>query len=50
MSSVGNGLKSGKVDEAGINGLSQQVASVKGSASSLGAPITEHLPPGVSVP
>jgi hypothetical protein len=44
MSSLGNGFKSGKVDEAGINGVSSQVASVKGSAGSLGAPITEHAP------
>jgi hypothetical protein len=50
MSSLGGGLKSGKVDETSINGVSRQVASVKGSASSLGAPITERAPPSVGVP
>jgi hypothetical protein len=49
MSSLGNGLKSGKVDETSISGVSQQVASVKGSATSLGAPITERAPPTVGV-
>jgi hypothetical protein len=47
MSSLGSGLKSGKVDDTALKGVSQQVASVKGSASSLGAPITERAPPAV---
>jgi hypothetical protein len=50
MSSLGSGLKSGKVDDAALNGVSQQVASVKGSATSLGAPITERAPPPVALP
>jgi hypothetical protein len=50
MSSLGSGLKSGKVDETSLNGVSQQAASVKGSAASLGAPITERAPPSVGLP
>lgn len=50
LSSLGGGLKSGKLDEAGINGAAQNVASLKGSATKLGAPITETAPPSVGVP
>jgi hypothetical protein len=45
LASLGSGLKSGKLDESGINGAAQNVASVKGSATKLGAPITETVPP-----
>ena len=44
LSSLGSGLKSGKLDEAGINSTAQNIASVKGSATKLGAPITEQVP------
>jgi hypothetical protein len=47
LSALGAGLKSGKLDEAGINSAAQNVASVKGSATKLGAPITETVPPSV---
>jgi hypothetical protein len=50
MSSLGGGLKSGKVDDASINGAAQGVASFKGSATKAGAPITEHVPPLVGAP
>ena len=47
LSALGGGLKSGKLDEAGINGAASNVASFKGSATKLGAPITETVPPSV---
>jgi hypothetical protein len=47
MPSLGSGLKSGKLNESGINGAAQNVASLKGSATQLGAPITERVPPSV---
>ena len=45
FSSLGSSLKSGHLDEAGINGAAGNVASFKGSATKLGAPITETVPP-----
>jgi hypothetical protein len=50
LPSLGSGLKSGKLNESSINGTAQNVASFKGSATHLGAPITERVPPSVSVP
>jgi hypothetical protein len=50
LSSLGSGLKSGKLDEAGINSAAQNVASVKGSATKLGTPITERAPPSSALP
>jgi hypothetical protein len=50
LSSLGSGLKSGKLDEAGISGAAQNVASFKGSATKAGAPITEAVPPSVGAP
>jgi len=50
LPSLGSGLKSGQLNDASINGAAQNVASLKGSATSLGAPITEHVPPSVGVP
>ena len=47
---LGSGLKSGKLNDAGINGAAQNVASFKGSATRLGTPITERVPPSVGVP
>ena len=47
LSALGGGLKSGKLDEAGINGAASNVASFNGSATKLGAPITETVPPSV---
>jgi hypothetical protein len=47
LSSLGSGLKSGKLDEAGINSTAQNVASLKGSATKLGAPVTEQVPASV---
>ena len=47
LSSLGSGLKSGKLDEAGISSTAQNVASLKGSATKLGAPITEQVPASV---
>jgi hypothetical protein len=50
LSALGSRLKSGTLDEAGINSAAQNVASVKGSATKLGAPITERVPPSVGAP
>jgi hypothetical protein len=50
LPSLGSGLKSGKLNDAGINGAAQNVASFKGSATRLGTPITERVPPSVGVP
>jgi hypothetical protein len=47
LSSLGASLKSGHLDQAGINGAAQNVASFKGSSTKLGAPITETVPPSV---
>ena len=45
LSALGASLKSGHLDQAGINGAAQNVASFKGSSTKLGAPITETVPP-----
>ncbi len=50
LPSLGSGLKSGKLNESSINGAAQNVASFKGSATQVGVPITERVPPSVSVP
>ena len=47
LSALGAGLKPGKLYEAGINGAASNVSSFKGSATKLGAPITETVPPSV---
>jgi hypothetical protein len=47
LPSLGSGLKSGKLDSGGISSTATNVASLKGSSTKLGAPITEHVPPSV---
>jgi hypothetical protein len=44
---LGSGLKSGKLDSSGISTTATNVASLKGSSTKLGAPITEHVPPSI---
>ena len=44
---LGSGLKSGKLDSNGIASTATNVASLKGSATKLGAPITERVPPSI---
>jgi len=50
LPSMGCGLKSGQLNEAGINSAAQDISSLKGTATQLGAPITERVPPSVGVP
>jgi hypothetical protein len=47
LPSLGSGLKSGKLDSGGINSTATNVASLKGSATKLGAPITERVPASI---
>ncbi len=47
LPSLGSGLKSGKLDSNSISSTATNVASLKGSATKLGAPITEHVPPSI---
>jgi hypothetical protein len=47
LPSLGSGLKSGQLNSTGIASTAQNVASFKGSATKLGAPITEHVPPSI---
>jgi hypothetical protein len=47
MPVLGSGLKSGKLDSSGISATATNVASLKGSSTKLGAPITETVPPSV---
>jgi hypothetical protein len=44
---LGSGLKSGKLDSNGIAGTATNVASLKGSATKLGSPITERVPASI---
>jgi hypothetical protein len=44
---LGSGLKAGKLDSNGISSTATNVASLKGSATKLGAPITEKVPPSI---
>jgi hypothetical protein len=44
---LGSGLKSGKLDSNGISTTATNVASLKGSSTKLGAPITERVPPSI---
>jgi hypothetical protein len=44
---LGSGLKSGNLDSNGISSAATNVASLKGSATKLGAPITEKVPPSI---
>jgi hypothetical protein len=44
---LGSGLKSGKLDSNGIASTATNVASLKGSSTKLGAPITERVPPSI---
>jgi hypothetical protein len=44
---LGSGLKSGKLDSNGISTTATNVASLKGSSTKLGAPITETVPPSI---
>jgi len=50
LSALGGQLKAGKLNEAGINDAAGNVASVKGSATKLGAPITETVPSSTPSP
>jgi hypothetical protein len=47
LPSLGSGLKSGHLNSAGIASTAQNVASFKGSATKLGAPISETVPPTI---
>jgi hypothetical protein len=47
LPSLGSGLKSGQLNSTGIASTAQNVASFKGSATKLGAPITERVPPSI---
>jgi hypothetical protein len=47
LPSLGSGLKSGKLDGGGIDSTATNVASLKGSATKAGAPITEHVPASI---
>jgi hypothetical protein len=47
LPSLGSGLKSGQLNSTGIATTAQNVASFKGSATKLGAPITERVPPSI---
>jgi hypothetical protein len=44
---LGSGLKAGKLDSNGISTTATNVASLKGSATKLGAPITEKVPASI---
>ena len=44
---LGSGLKAGKLDSSGISTTATNVASLKGSSTKLGAPITEHVPASI---
>lgn len=44
---LGSGLKAGKLDGNGISTTATNVASLKGSSTKLGAPITEHVPASI---
>jgi hypothetical protein len=44
---LGSGLKSGNLDGNGISSAATNVASLKGSATKLGSPITERVPPSI---
>ena len=44
---LGSGLKSGKLDSNGISTTATNVASLKGSATKLGSPITERVPTSI---
>jgi hypothetical protein len=44
---LGSGLKAGKLDSNGISTTATNVASLKGSSTKLGAPITEQVPPSI---
>jgi hypothetical protein len=41
---LGSGIKSGQVSESDVNGLSDQISSVKQQSASAGQPITEQTP------
>jgi hypothetical protein len=47
MPGLGSGLKSGKLDSTGISTTATNVASLKGSATKLGSPISETVPPSI---
>jgi len=47
LPSLGSGLKSGKLNGGSISSTATNVASLKGSSTKLGAPITEHVPPSI---
>ena len=47
MPVLGSGLKSGKLDSNGISTTATNVASLKGSATKLGAPITDQVPASI---
>jgi hypothetical protein len=47
MPGLGSGLKSGKLDSNGISTTATNVASLKGSSTKLGSPITEHVPASI---
>jgi hypothetical protein len=47
MPGLGSGLKSGKLDSNGISATATNVASLKGSSTKLGAPITETVPASI---
>jgi len=44
---LGSGLKSGNLDSNGISTTATNVASLKGSATKLGSPITERVPASI---
>jgi hypothetical protein len=44
---LGSGLKAGKLDSNGISSTATNVASLKGSATKLGAPISEKVPASI---
>jgi hypothetical protein len=44
---LGSGLKAGKLDSNGISTTATNVASLKGSATKLGSPITERVPASI---
>jgi hypothetical protein len=47
LPSLGSGLKAGQLNSSGIASTAQNVASFKGSATKVGAPITERVPPSI---
>jgi hypothetical protein len=47
LPALGSGLKSGKLDSNGISSTATNVASLKGSATKLGSPITERVPASI---